>query len=99
MSQSQLFNEQIREIRSPKNAALLTYFLRSTIERTEKRKLKDAAPRKESLFTEVKRGVAAGDIIDPIDESYEGYKKWMELIKTPSITPVAGKPSVSELRI
>ena len=78
------------EVHSPKASPLITYLLRSHAQRTG-----DVVSDK-NLFTQVKREVAAGPIIDPIDESFEGYTQLIDLIDNGAGPPVPGK-SVCEI--
>jgi hypothetical protein len=78
------------EVHSPKTSPLITFLLRSHVARTSNE------VSHENIFKQVKREVAAGTIIDPIDESYEGYQQWINLIDNGAGPPVSGK-SVCEI--
>jgi hypothetical protein len=78
------------EVHSPKTSALITFLLRSHAARTRN----EGSHR--NIFTQVKRDVGAGTIKDPIDESFEDFQQWINLIDNGPGAPVSGK-SVCEI--
>ncbi len=70
------------ELLSPKVAPLISYLLRSHVA-----SVRDDVSG-EGLFEKIKQEVATGAVINPIDEGYQGYQPWMNLIVNGTSKPV-----------
>ncbi|KAF7171031.1 hypothetical protein CNMCM5623_003517 [Aspergillus felis] len=71
------------EVHSPETSPLIKFLLLSHAAGDE--------VLRQNIFTQVKQEVAEGTIEDPIDESYEGYEQWINLINNGAGPPVPGK--------
>jgi hypothetical protein len=77
------------EFHSLRTSTLLTYLLRS--HSIKHGNLRDTPLHNGNLFSQIKLEAAAGTITDPIDEAYQDYTAWKNLIAKGPGPPVKGK--------